>query len=50
MRGDYPVDGVYGFDNARAKEILGVTFRGLEESVVDAVRSLLAVEPGIVSQ
>lgn len=50
VRGDYPVDGVYGFDNARAKEILGVTFRGLEESVVDAVRSLLAVEPGIVSQ
>jgi nucleoside-diphosphate-sugar epimerase len=46
--GDYPVDGVYGFDNSRAREILGVPFRPLKESVVDAVHSLLSVEPQIL--
>lgn len=45
--GDYPTDGVYGFDNSRAREILGLSFRSLNESVVDAVHSLLAVEPSI---
>lgn len=39
--GQYPADGVYGFDNTRAKEILGLTFRPLRESIVDAVKSLL---------
>ncbi|KAJ6112041.1 NAD(P)-binding protein [Penicillium sp. IBT 18751x] len=39
--GDYPADGVYGFDNTRAREILGVEFRPLRESIVDAVKSLL---------
>ncbi|KAJ5390852.1 C6 transcription factor [Penicillium cataractarum] len=29
--GDYPADGVYGFDNTRAREILGVPFRPLKE-------------------
>jgi nucleoside-diphosphate-sugar epimerase len=42
--GGYPADGLYGFDNSRAREILGLTFRPLRESIVDAVRSLLAVE------
>ncbi|KAJ5385907.1 NAD(P)-binding protein [Penicillium cosmopolitanum] len=45
--GDYPADGVYGFDSSRAREILGVKFRPLKESIVDAVNSLLAVEPEI---
>lgn len=45
--GDYPADGVYGFDNSRSREILGLKFRTLKESVVDAVHSLLAVEPDI---
>ncbi|KAI9928675.1 hypothetical protein ASPWEDRAFT_168648 [Aspergillus wentii DTO 134E9] len=41
VSGDYPADGVYGFDNGRAREVLGVKFRGLRECVVDAVRSLV---------
>ncbi|KAJ5989585.1 NAD(P)-binding protein [Penicillium waksmanii] len=45
--GDYPTDGVYGFDSSRAREILGLKFRPLKESIVDAVNSLLAVEPEI---
>jgi nucleoside-diphosphate-sugar epimerase len=39
--GEYPADGVYGFDNIRAREILGIQFRPLRESIVDAVKSLL---------
>lgn len=39
--GDYPSEGMYGFDNGRAREILGIRFRPLRESIVDAVRSLL---------
>jgi len=38
--GECPAD-VYGFDNTRAREILGVPFRPLRESIVDAVKSLL---------
>jgi nucleoside-diphosphate-sugar epimerase len=38
--GDYPAGGLYKFDNSRAKEVLGIKFRGLEESVVDTVNSL----------
>lgn len=37
---DFPVD-VYGFDNGRSREVLGIEYRGLEESVVDTVRSIL---------
>ncbi|KAJ5178796.1 NAD(P)-binding protein [Penicillium capsulatum] len=47
--GDYLADGVYGFDNSRACESLGLSFRSLNESIVDAVHSLLAVEPSISS-
>ncbi|RHZ65540.1 uncharacterized protein CDV56_109478 [Aspergillus thermomutatus] len=39
--GDYPPDGVYGFDNSRMRQILGAWFQSLRESVVDVVRSLL---------
>ncbi|KAJ5676120.1 NAD(P)-binding protein [Penicillium macrosclerotiorum] len=45
--GEYPVDGVYGFDNSRVREILGLAFRPLKESIVDAVHSLLEVQPEI---
>ncbi|KAI1733953.1 hypothetical protein F4680DRAFT_366395 [Xylaria scruposa] len=38
--GDYPAVGPYGFDNTRSKEELGMTYRPLEESIVDAVKSL----------
>jgi len=45
--GDFPEGGpekVVRYDNSRVKEVLGVRFRGLEESVVDTVKSLQAVE------
>lgn len=45
--GDYPADGVYGFDNSRSRQVLGMQYRTLRESIVDAVNSLLAVEPEI---
>ena len=41
--GEYPDDGVYNFDNSRVKEVLGIEFRSLKESIVDAVKSLQAV-------
>lgn len=41
--GDYPVGGLYGFDNSRTKEVLGIKFTGLEECIVDTVKSLKAV-------
>ncbi|POS78915.1 ketoreductase [Diaporthe helianthi] len=37
---DLPGD-VYGFDNGRSRGVLGIEYRGLEESVVDTVRSIL---------
>ncbi|KAH7112060.1 hypothetical protein EDB81DRAFT_829083 [Dactylonectria macrodidyma] len=42
--GGYPKEGVYGFDNSRATEELGLRYRTLEESVVDTVRSLKDVQ------
>ncbi|KAJ5280488.1 NAD(P)-binding protein [Penicillium angulare] len=44
--GDYPAD-VYGFDNSRSRQILGIEYRNLKESIVDAVNSLLVVEPAL---
>ncbi|EKG18982.1 Major facilitator superfamily [Macrophomina phaseolina MS6] len=38
--GDYPERGSYGFDNSRSREVLGLTYRPLKDSVVDAVKSL----------
>ncbi|KAI0023472.1 hypothetical protein F4780DRAFT_729921 [Xylariomycetidae sp. FL0641] len=38
--GDYPAIGSYGFDNTRSKEVLGMTYRPLKDSIVDAVKSL----------
>lgn len=37
---DFP-DDVYGFDNRRSREVLGIEYRGLEGSVVDTVKSIL---------
>lgn len=37
---DFPED-VYGFDNSRSREVLGIEYRGLEESVDDTVVSIL---------
>jgi nucleoside-diphosphate-sugar epimerase len=37
---DFPED-VYGFDNGRSRRVLGLEYRGLRESVVDTVRSML---------
>lgn len=41
--GDYPAIGPYGFDSTRSKSELGMTYRPLEESIVDAVKSLQAL-------
>jgi nucleoside-diphosphate-sugar epimerase len=42
--GDYPKEGVANFDNSRSVEVLGLKYRLLKESIVDAVKSLQAVE------
>ena len=39
-----PADQRPDFDNMRAKEVLGLKFRSLEESITDTVKSLQAVE------
>lgn len=41
--GEYPEGGIYKYDNSRAKDILGIKFRSLRESIVDTVKSLQAV-------
>ena len=41
--GGYPEDGIYQYDNSRTREILGIEFRSLKESIVDTVKSLQAV-------
>lgn len=38
--GGYPEDGVYKFDNSRSKEILGIQYRSLKDSILDTVKSL----------
>lgn len=42
---DFP-EGHWGFDNSRSRGVLGVEYRGLEESVVDTVRSILGMDGG----
>ncbi|KAL2004427.1 hypothetical protein VTN02DRAFT_38 [Thermoascus thermophilus] len=39
---DLPAN-VYGFDNTKSIEVLGIKYRSLKDSVVDTVKSLLAV-------
>ncbi|KAK0747099.1 hypothetical protein B0T18DRAFT_438805 [Schizothecium vesticola] len=40
---DFP-EGHWRFDNSRSRGVLGVEYRGLEESVVDTVRSILGMD------
>ena len=42
MESDLPKD-VWGINNSRSKEVLGITYRPLKDSVVDTVKSLQAV-------
>ena len=42
--GGFPQEGTYGFDNARSKNVLGLTYKSLRDSIVDTVKSLTAVE------
>jgi nucleoside-diphosphate-sugar epimerase len=42
---DFPEDH-WAFDNSRSKDVLGLDYRGLEESVVDAVKSILKLGEG----
>lgn len=44
--GGFPDGGtksLFGYDNRRAKEVLGIRFKELHESVVDTVKSMQAV-------
>ena len=41
--GGYPDGGIYKYDNSRTREDLGIKFRSLKESIVDAVKSLQEV-------
>ncbi|KAI1327055.1 ketoreductase [Xylariaceae sp. FL0255] len=43
---DLPVD-VYGFDNSRSRNVLGLEYTSLEQSVVDTVQSILALFPEV---
>ena len=38
--GEYPADGLYKYNNSKVKEVLGIQFRSLKESIVDTVNSL----------
>jgi len=42
IKSDKPED-VYGYDNTRSKEVLGLKYRSLEDSITDTVKSLLEV-------
>ena len=42
--GEFPgPDKIYGYDNKRTVEVLGIKFRSLKESIIDTVKSLQAV-------
>ena len=41
--GDYPKDGVYSYDNSRTKEVLGIQFKSLHDSIKDTVKSFQSV-------
>ena len=41
--GGDPSEGTFGYDNSRTREVLGIKFRSLEESIVDTVKSLKEV-------
>lgn len=41
--GDFPEEGIYGFDNSRSKEVLGLKYRPFDQAIKDTVESLKAV-------
>lgn len=41
--GDFPKEGIYGIDNSRTKDVLGIKYRSFDESIRDTVKSLQAV-------
>jgi nucleoside-diphosphate-sugar epimerase len=41
IKSDLPED-VYGYDNTQSRQVLGIDYRSLEDSIVDTVKSLLA--------
>ena len=44
--GDYPEGGtksLFGYDNSRVRDTLGISFRSLKESVIDTVKSMQTV-------
>ncbi|PGH08395.1 hypothetical protein GX51_01221 [Blastomyces parvus] len=42
--GEFPAEGSVGYNNAKSREVLGLEYRPLKETVVDTVRSLLAIQ------
>ncbi|PGH33177.1 hypothetical protein GX50_04019 [[Emmonsia] crescens] len=42
--GDFPPEGFFGFNNEKSKNVLGLEYRPLRQSVVDAVKSLLEIK------
>ncbi|EEH05051.1 ketoreductase [Histoplasma capsulatum G186AR] len=42
--GDFPAEGYSGFDNERSRDVLGLEYRSLRQSVVDTVKSLLEIK------
>jgi len=46
---DFPVL-YWGFDNSRSMEVLNIKYRGLEDSVVDTVKSILELQRDIRAQ
>ena len=43
LAGGDPPERAYEYDNSRTREMLGIKFRSLEESIVDTVKSLKEV-------
>jgi hypothetical protein len=39
-----PKEFPYGFDNTLSKEVLGIQYRSLEESITDAARAVLQLD------
>ena len=41
--GGYPEEGVFKYDSSTVRKVLGIEFRSLKETIVDAVKSLQAL-------
>ncbi|KLJ13171.1 dihydroflavonol-4-reductase [Blastomyces silverae] len=42
--GEFLAEGFFGYNNEKSREVLGLEYRPLRESVVDTVKSLLAIQ------